>query len=86
MTSEAARAASSAGEPVVQDWAIIYLRPDGWWHAGDGFESEAEAREAAESHNWGSAPWAGEERWRVVPTSDLYSHLCSDGIVDLDVG
>lgn len=20
-------------------WAILYLRPDGWWVAGDGFES-----------------------------------------------
>lgn len=40
-------------------YAIEYLRPDGWWEAGEHarFDTWTEALEAAEAHDWGSSAW-----------------------------
>ena len=56
------------------DWGIVYLRPDGWWSAGTGFESEAEALEAAQEHNWRGS------KWRVIPVKSYATELCADAL------
>lgn len=61
------------------DFSIIWPRPDGWWCAGSGFDSEAEARDAAEAHNWGAQ--AGT--WRIVPTSELPNVLCAEALASV---
>lgn len=30
-----------------KQWAVLYLRPDGWWIAGEGFPSRSLASECA---------------------------------------
>lgn len=55
-------------------WAIVYERPDGWWCAGDCFESEAEATTVGDEHDWRNS------EWRVVKTSELEGLLCEEGL------
>lgn len=48
-------------------YAILYLRPDGWWIAGEGWDDKNEAEERA-SEEIPPKPWAaGEPSWKVVP-------------------
>jgi hypothetical protein len=58
----------SAGQDAPADWcamrprnfAVEYLRPDGWWSAGDGFSTEQLAEEAAREQ------LPEHVQWRVV--------------------
>lgn len=43
-------------------YAIVYLRPDGWWVAGTGARSRDEATQDAEAHDWRGSVW------KVVPS------------------
>lgn len=38
-------------------WALVYLRPDGWWEAGRGWDLLADARNDGESHDWKGSSW-----------------------------
>jgi len=40
-----------------EDYAIVYLRPDGWWSAGEGWESIEAARADAQKHEWNGRAW-----------------------------
>lgn len=55
------------------DWTIIYLRPDGWWSAGGGFEDPLAALEAAQGHKWGGSQWG------IIPSDALKDTLCLEG-------
>lgn len=33
-------------------YAIMYMRPDGWWIAGEGWDDESEAVKAMNDHDW----------------------------------
>lgn len=55
---------TTEGESV--EYAILYLRPDGWWVAGDGWPDRKEAEEAA-AEEIPPKPWCGDEKsWKVV--------------------
>lgn len=57
----------------MSSFAVLYLRPDGWWIAGDGFESRDEAEEAAKEQ------LPENVTWQVVGEStDLYE-IARDG-------
>lgn len=43
-------------------YSIVYLRPDGWWEAGNGWDTVDEAREDGRLHEWRHTKWA------IVPT------------------
>lgn len=55
------------------EWAIIYMRPDGWWCAGVGFESPDDAVEHAQKHEWRGS------KWGICPQDLLEDTLCSGG-------
>lgn len=57
-------------------FAIVYLRPDGWWCAGDGFVSEMDAIGAGDDHDWRGTDW------KVVATSELVATLCAEALED----
>lgn len=57
-------------------FAIVYQRPDGWWLAGDGFVSNADALDAGDKYNWLGADWM------VIPTEDLEQELCEEALED----
>lgn len=60
------------------DWGIIYLRPDGWWSACDGLDSEDDALECAEAHDWRGS------KWRVVPVKHYPDILCPEAMEDFN--
>lgn len=35
-----------------REYAIRYLRPDGWWVAGEGWDNYWDCRAAANEHDW----------------------------------
>lgn len=39
------------------EYAIEYLRPDGWWEAGRGWDSRADAEGDGGDHNWEGTTW-----------------------------
>ena len=38
-------------------WALVWLRPDGWWEAGRGWDTLHDARKEGEAHDWKGADW-----------------------------
>lgn len=38
-------------------FAIVYLRPDGWWEAGRSWDSFAGALKDGEDHEWNGSAW-----------------------------
>jgi hypothetical protein len=38
-------------------WALVYLRPDGWWEAGRGWDTLHDAREDGKTHAWHGTSW-----------------------------
>jgi len=38
-------------------WALVYLRPDGWWEAGRGWATLHDARESGKVHTWHGSKW-----------------------------
>jgi len=60
-------------------YAIVYLRPDGWWLAGDGFADEPAAQSAGEAHDWQGS------QWRVVPANELATTLCAEALADVEL-
>jgi hypothetical protein len=38
-------------------FAIVYLRPDGWWEAGRGWDTLADAKSDGEDHDWRGGEW-----------------------------
>ena len=63
----------SAKKAKKPDYAIIYMRPDGWWEGGRGFKTRQEALDAATDHNWGS-----NDLWGIIPTDTLPDILCEE--------
>jgi hypothetical protein len=59
-------------------YAIVYLRPDGWWLAGDGFDDEAEAQAAGEKHDWRGSTW------KTIPSAALEATLCDEALESLE--
>lgn len=57
-----------------ETFAVIYERPDGWWCAGDGFESATEAYEA------GRDQISRRTNWKVVVSYELPQVLCAEGL------
>jgi hypothetical protein len=55
-----------------RDWAILYLRPDGWWVGGEPFGSKREATAAAKRHNWRGS------KWQVVASDEVDAILCEE--------
>jgi len=52
----------------VSEYAILYLRPDGWWIAGEGWDDKSEAEERADEEI-PPKPWSGDgPSWKVVAT------------------
>jgi hypothetical protein len=41
----------------VSTWALVYLRPDGWWEAGRGWDTLHDAREGGKAHTWHGSKW-----------------------------
>ena len=54
-------------------WAIVYLRPDGWWEAGRGWRT----REAAWTDAKEQLPGV---KWRVVRITELPEILCEEAL------
>ena len=38
-------------------FAIVYLRPDGWWEAGRGWDNIEDAKRDGEAHDWRGTHW-----------------------------
>jgi hypothetical protein len=38
-------------------WGLVYLRPDGWWEAGRGWDTLHDARVSGEEHDWKGTDW-----------------------------
>ena len=53
-------------------FAILYMRPDGWWVAGDGFVDLQDAIGAGDEHNWNGTDW------KVVESDNLEIELCPE--------
>jgi hypothetical protein len=49
-------------EAQVEEVVVLYLRPDGWWEAGRGFDDEEHAGRCAEEQ-------MPNARWRVIRTT-----------------
>lgn len=45
------------GSPVIHTWALVYLRPDGWWEAGRGWDTLHDARDDGIAHDWKGSDW-----------------------------
>jgi hypothetical protein len=51
------------GEPFCEradpnTWALVYLRPDGWWEAGRGWVTLHDAERDGKAHEWHGTSWA----------------------------
>lgn len=66
-------------------YAVIYIRPDGWWSAGAGFPNRYQAEKAAKEE-WPNAtgtPWAGGKKpYKIVLERNLERWLCSEAWED----
>jgi hypothetical protein len=58
----------------MSEWVIIYLRPDGWWLAGRGWDT----RDAARSDAREQLP--GHVTRRVVRLEDALAMLCPEAL------
>lgn len=56
-------------------YALVYLRPDGWWSAGVGWKSVDAARTAGREHNWRGADWDICSADRLVAGDEGELHL-----------
>ena len=46
------------GTPVADPtWALVYLRPDGWWEAGRGWLTMHDAVKDGKTHDWKGTDW-----------------------------
>ena len=39
------------------NFALVYLRPDGWWSAGTGWNTIEGARTDGQEHDWNGRAW-----------------------------
>lgn len=62
-----------------ENWAVLYMRPDGWWVAGTDFKNQKEANECAREQ------LPDHVRWTAVKTESIVisdkSHKDGEGKV-----
>jgi hypothetical protein len=61
-------------------WALVYMRPDGWWEAGRGWETLHDARESGKQHDWLGTDWG------IVNIPEEIPHIEGVGDEDLAFG